>query len=78
MLVIRGGDDNAEKLRRQAERTHRAYLLGGRPFYGLSVYRALDQLAERRLSRQLASYRRLLACFDPASHNPGYGRLHRR
>jgi hypothetical protein len=42
VLVIRGGDDNPEKLRRHAERTHRAYVLGGRPFYGLSVHCALD------------------------------------
>ena len=115
VVVIRGGDDNAEKLRRHAERTHRAYVLDGRSFYGLSAYCALDELAGRRLYRQLASYRvvrlstvgrlraaglwllptfarphftivvpsaeraaldSLLACFDPASHNPGYG-LHR-
>jgi hypothetical protein len=116
VVVVRGGDDNAEKLRRHAERTHRAYVLDGKPFYGLSAYCAVDELAERRLYRQLASYRvvrpstvgrlrtagfwllptfarshfsvvlpgsedadldRLLACFDPASHNPGHGRFHR-
>lgn len=116
VLVVRGGEDSAEKLRRHAERIHRAYVLDGRPLYGLSVYCALDELAGRRLTRQLASYRlvrlstvgrlrtagfpllptfarphftivlpsvesadldRLLACFDPASHNPGYGRFQR-
>jgi hypothetical protein len=116
VVVVRGGEDNTQKLRRHAERIHRAYILKGRPLYGLSVYCALDELAGRRLARQLASYRlvrlssvgrlrtagflllptfarphftvvlpgvesadldRLLACFDPASQNPGYGRFHR-
>jgi hypothetical protein len=116
VVVARGGEDNTEKLRRHAERIHRAYVLDGRPLYGLSVYCALDELAGRRLTRQLASYHlvrlstvgrlrtagfpllptfarphftivlpsvesadldRLLACFDPASHNPGYGRFQR-
>ena len=114
VVVVRGGDDDKEKLRRHAERTHRAYALKSEPLYGVSVYCVLDELAGRRLARQLASYRlvrlsavgrlrsagfpllptfarphftvvlpsvadadlnRLLACFGPASHNPGDGRF---
>lgn len=117
VLVVRGGDDSLDKLRRHAERIHRAYMLDGTPLYGLSVYCALDELARRRLDRQLSTYpvvrvstvgrirtasfrllptfarphftivlatietgelARLLACFDPASHNPRYGHQHRR
>jgi hypothetical protein len=57
VLVIRGGNDTVQKLRRHAERTHRAFTLDGRPVYGLSVYCALDELALWRLHRQLSAYR---------------------
>jgi hypothetical protein len=56
-LVIRGGDDTVPKLRRHAERTHRAFTLDGRPTYGLSVYCGLDELALWRVHRQLSAYR---------------------
>lgn len=59
VLVVRGGDDSVEKLRHHAQRTHRADVLDGMPVYGLSVYCALDELDQRRLYRQLASYRML-------------------
>jgi hypothetical protein len=55
VLLIRGGEDSVQKLRRHAERTHRAFTLDGRPFYGLSVFCALDELAQRQLYRRLAA-----------------------
>jgi hypothetical protein len=56
VLLLRGGDDTVQKLRRHAERTHRAFTLDGRPVYGLSVFCALDELGRRQLYRRLASY----------------------
>jgi hypothetical protein len=117
VLLLRGGEDTVPKLRRHAERTHRAFTLDGSPVYGLSVFCALDELAQRQLYRRLAAYpllrassvgrvrgagfrllptftrphftvalasveteelARLLACFDPPSHNPRYGHRRRR
>jgi hypothetical protein len=45
VLLVRGGEDTVQKLRRHAERTHRAFMLDGREVYGLSVFCALDELA---------------------------------
>lgn len=56
MLVVRGGNDTVQKLRQHAERTHRAFVLDGRPIFGASVYCALDELAAWRLYRQLSVY----------------------
>ena len=36
-LLVRGRPDTVEKLRRDAERTARPRVLGGRPLYGISV-----------------------------------------
>jgi len=41
-LLVRGGPDSAEKLRRHAERTARAWALDGRPLFGISVFAVLD------------------------------------
>jgi hypothetical protein len=54
--LFRGGDDTVQKLRRHAERTHRAFTLDGRGVYGLSVFCALDEIGERQLYRRLAAY----------------------
>jgi len=56
VLVLRGGDDTVQSLRRHAERTHRAFALDGRSVYGLSVFCAIDELGQRQLYRRLASY----------------------
>jgi hypothetical protein len=42
VLVVRGGDDSLDKLRRHAERIHRAYMLDGTPLYGPPTIRGTD------------------------------------
>jgi len=41
-IVVRGGSDTRDKLRRHAERTARAWSLDGRPLLGVSVFAVLD------------------------------------
>lgn len=60
-VALRGGPDNIDKLRRHAARTHRAYVLDGRPVSGVSVFCALDDIGpaslDGLLSSRLATYR---------------------
>lgn len=48
-VVVRGGPDTVDKLARHAVRTSRAYQLDGRPFWGVSVFLALDEAGEASL-----------------------------
>jgi hypothetical protein len=41
-IVVRGGSDTLDKLRRHAERTARAWSLDGQPLFGISVFAVLD------------------------------------
>jgi hypothetical protein len=41
-IVVRGGSDTRDKLRRHAERTARAWSLDGQPLLGVSVFAVLD------------------------------------
>lgn len=60
-VVVRGGPDTADKLARHAVRTNRAYQLDGQPFWGVSVFLALDELGDASLdgllSGRLRTYR---------------------
>lgn len=53
-IVVRGGPDTADKLARHAVRTNRAYQLDGRPFWGVSVFLALDESGEVSLDGLLS------------------------
>jgi hypothetical protein len=44
-VLLRGGPDSAAKLRRHAERMHRAFRLDGNPLLGVSMFAALDAVA---------------------------------
>lgn len=48
-VVVRGGPNTADKLARHAVRTNRAYQLDGQPFWGVSVFLALDESGEASL-----------------------------
>lgn len=42
VVIVRGGSDSIDKLRRHALRTARAWSLDGAPFFGISVFAAVD------------------------------------
>jgi hypothetical protein len=73
VVVVRGGEDNGEKLRRHAERINRLRTAG----FPLLPTFARPHFTIVLPSLESADLDRLLACFDPASHNPGYGRFQR-
>ena len=54
VVVVRGGPDTIDKLRRHAERTASAWQLDGEPLYGVSVYCALDEVGPASLDRILS------------------------
>lgn len=56
-VVVRGGPDTVEKLRRHALRTARAWSLDGLPLLGVSVFAVLDVPLEELLRRRFASFR---------------------
>lgn len=58
-LLIRGGPDTVDKLRRHAERTARAWALDGRPLPGISVFAVLDMSLDDLLRRRFTSFRRV-------------------
>lgn len=60
-VVLRGGPDTVDKLRRHALRTNRAFALDGDPVFGVSVFCALDAIGpgslDGLLRRRLSTYR---------------------
>ena len=56
-LLVRGGPDTVDKLRRHAERTARAWALDGRPLHGISVFAVLDMPLDDLLRRRFTSFR---------------------
>lgn len=56
-IVVRGGSDTLDKLRRHAERTARAWSLDGKPLLGISVFAALDMPLDDLLSQRFANFR---------------------
>lgn len=60
VVVVRGGPDTLDKLRRHSDRTASPWSLDGEPLYGVSVYCALDDIGPATLDGILAdmhSYR---------------------
>lgn len=55
-LVVRGGRDTPDKLRRHAQRTARAWSLDGKPLLGISVFAVLDISLEELLARRFATF----------------------
>ncbi|MFY9930787.1 MAG: hypothetical protein WAK82_22575, partial [Streptosporangiaceae bacterium] len=56
-VLIRGGPDTIDKLRRHAERTARAWALDGQPLFGISVFAVLDMPLDDLLRRRFTNYR---------------------
>jgi hypothetical protein len=56
-LLVRGGPDTADKFRRHAERTARAWALDGQPLLGISVFAVLDISLDDLLRRRFTSFR---------------------
>lgn len=50
VIVVRGGPDTVAELRHRAQRTHRAFVLDGRPVFGISVFCAMDASGEASLN----------------------------
>jgi hypothetical protein len=56
-IVVGGGSDTRDKLRRHAERTARAWSLDGQPLLGVSVFAILDVPLEELLRQRFANFR---------------------
>jgi hypothetical protein len=56
-IIVRGGSDTPDKLRRHAERTARAWSLDGQPLLGISVFAVLDMPLEDLLRKRFTSFR---------------------
>lgn len=56
-VVVRGGRDTIDQLRRHAQRTARAWMLDGAPLLGISVFGVLDISLESLLSQRFATFR---------------------
>lgn len=60
VVVVRGGPTTLAKLTHHARRTHEAFVLDGRPLWGVSVFCALDDIGPSSLEgllQRFASYR---------------------
>jgi len=53
VIAVRGGPDTIEKVRNHASRTHRAFVLDGEPFWGISVSCALESTGPASLESLL-------------------------
>jgi hypothetical protein len=64
-IVVRGGRDTVDKLRRRALRTARAWSLDGLPLLGISVFAVLGIALDELLARRFATFRTV--CLPTAS-----------
>jgi hypothetical protein len=71
IVVVRGGPDTLPKLAAHARRTHRAFSLDGAPFWGVSVFCALDEIGPASLDTILAVK---MATYG-LGHTPTVGRV---
>lgn len=58
-VVVRGGIDTREKLRRHAQRTARAWSMDGKPLLGISVFAVLGSPLEELLRSRFARFRKV-------------------
>lgn len=56
-VVVRGGRDSIDKLRRHALRTARAWALDGLPLLGVSVFAVLEEDLDTLLRARFATFR---------------------
>lgn len=57
VVIVRGGSDSVDKLRRHALRTARAWSLDGNPLFGVSVFAAVDMPVPSLLRARFGSFR---------------------
>lgn len=70
-IVVRGGSDTRDKLRRHAERMARAWSLDGKPLLGISVFAVLGMPLEDLLRQRFANFRTV--CLPTAAVLTGLG-----
>jgi hypothetical protein len=56
-MLVRGGSDTHDKLRRHIERTARAWALDGRPLLGISVFAVVHTTLTTLLRRRFTNFR---------------------
>jgi hypothetical protein len=56
IIIVRGGTDTLDKLRRHVERTARAWSLDGQPLLGVSVFAALDMSLDELLWHRFGNF----------------------
>lgn len=67
VVLVRGGRDSIDKLRRHVMRTARAWSLDSAPLFGISVFAVTDRTLETLLADRFASFRHV--------HLTGAGRV---
>lgn len=71
-IVVRGGRDTPDKLRRHIERTARAWSLDGRPLLGISVFAALDVSLEELLWQRFRNFQTIYTLTAGRLRNQGF------
>lgn len=56
-VLVRGGSDTRDKLRRHVQRTARAWSLDGRPLLGISVFAVIGIAHDELLRQRFANFR---------------------
>ncbi len=59
VVVVRGGSDTVDKLRRHALRTARAWALDASPLFGISVFAVVDRPLDDLLRDRFTTFRRV-------------------
>lgn len=59
VVVVRGGSDTIDKLRRHALRTARAWALDNAPLFGISVFAVVDRPLDDLLRDRFTTFRRV-------------------
>jgi hypothetical protein len=71
-IVVRGGADAPDKLRRHAERTARAWSLDGQPLLGISVFAAFDMSLGELLRQRFRNFQKIYTLRAGRLRNQGF------
>jgi hypothetical protein len=71
-IVVRGGADTPDKLRRHAERTARAWSLDGQPLLGISVFAAFDMSLGELLRQRFRNFQKIYTLRAGRLRNQGF------
>lgn len=75
VVVVRGGSDTIDKLRRHALRTARAWALDGSPLFGISVFAVVDRPLDVLLRDRFSTFRRVHLTTAGTLRGAGFGLL---